>query len=45
VGPPEKGYNLANQAVERAKQEGVFVVSTSVDRTHGLSFHALGATR
>jgi hypothetical protein len=29
-------------AVERAKQDGVFIISTCIERTHGLAFKGLG---
>jgi hypothetical protein len=40
--PPKDGYEEANQAVERAKKENVFVISTTLERTHQLAFHGLG---
>jgi hypothetical protein len=38
----QKGYEAANAAVERAKRENVFVISTSLENTYGLAFHGLG---
>jgi hypothetical protein len=40
----EKGYQEVCDAVERAKKEGIFVVSSSVSQTYGgkLNFHGLG---
>jgi len=38
----QKGYQEVTQAVARAKREGVFVVSSSLDQTFGLRFHGLG---
>jgi hypothetical protein len=40
--PQRKGFEEANRAVERAKKENVFVISTSLERTHKLAFHGLG---
>ena len=40
--PSETGYQEITAAVERAKKEGVFVISSSVGQTHGLLFHGLG---
>lgn len=37
-----KGFDEANRAVEDATKENVFVISTSLERTHGLEFHGLG---
>jgi hypothetical protein len=38
----QKGFAEANAAVERATKEGVFVISTAIERTHHLAFHGLG---
>jgi hypothetical protein len=38
----QAGFEAANAAVERAGREGVFVVSTCLEQTHGLRFHGLG---
>jgi hypothetical protein len=38
----QKGFDEANAAVERATQEGVFVISTALEQTHKLAFHGLG---
>jgi hypothetical protein len=40
--PQETGYAEAMQAVARAKQEGVFIVSCNLADTYGLPFHGLG---
>jgi len=40
--PSQKGYKETMEAVERAKEQGVFVVSTSLEETYGLNFHGLG---
>jgi hypothetical protein len=40
--PNQKGYAETMAAVERAKKDGVFIISTCITRTHGLSFNALG---
>ncbi len=40
--PEHKGYDKVTEAVERAKEQGVFIVSSSVYYTHGLYFHGLG---
>jgi hypothetical protein len=40
--PGQPGYEEAMAAVERAKEEGVFVISSSLRDTHGLQFHGLG---
>lgn len=40
--PGQKGFAEANAAVERAKREGVFVISTSLSMTYQLAFHGLG---
>jgi len=37
------GYNEVRQAIERAKKEGVFVISTALEYTHG--FDTCGANR
>jgi len=37
----QRGYQAVTAAVERAKREGVFVVSSSLRDTHGLQFHGL----
>lgn len=38
----QAGYAEINAAVKRATREGVFVISTSLEETHGLAFHGLG---
>jgi hypothetical protein len=38
----QEGAEEADAAVERARQAGVFVISTALERTHGLAFHGLG---
>jgi hypothetical protein len=38
----QKGFDEVNAAVERATREGVFVISTAIEATHGLAFHGLG---
>ncbi len=40
--PTDRGYAEVTRAVNKAKSQGVFVVSSSVAQTHGLSFHGLG---
>jgi hypothetical protein len=40
--PRQQGYDEANRAVESAKKENVFVISTSLENTHKLSFQGLG---
>jgi hypothetical protein len=40
--PGQPGYEEAMAAVERAKEEGVFVISSCLRDTHGLQFHGLG---
>ena len=40
--PEQLGYEAVSKAVKQATEEGVFVVSTGLQSTHGLSFHALG---
>ena len=40
--PEQKGCAQAMAAVERASQQGVFVVSTAIEQTHHLAFHGLG---
>jgi len=40
--PGVHGYKEVTEAVERAKQEGVFVLSTSLESTHGLRYMGLG---
>ena len=39
--PGQRGYEAAMAAVERAKREGVFVISSCLHETHGLWFHGL----
>jgi len=41
--PYDPGYNELQQALERAKKEGVFVISTALEHTHG--FDTCGANR
>ena len=43
-GPEEKGYDRIVAAVDRAKKEGIFVVSSSLSETYGgkPTFHGLG---
>ncbi|HYF83485.1 MAG TPA: S8 family serine peptidase [Clostridia bacterium] len=38
----EKGYKEVTEAVERAKKEGIFVISSSLQKTYGLKFSGLG---
>jgi len=40
--PGGTGYREVTAAVEQAKKEGVFVISSSLSNTHGLRFHGLG---
>jgi len=39
--PGQPGYEEVTAAVERAKAEGVFVISSSLRDTHGMRFHGL----
>jgi hypothetical protein len=38
----QKGYQEVTAAVEHARKEGVFVISTALEETHHLAFHGLG---
>lgn len=38
----QKGYKEITEAVNRAKEAGIFVVSSSLEQTFGYSFHGLG---
>jgi hypothetical protein len=40
--PNQKGYSETMAAVERAKKENVFIISTALEATHNLAFHGLG---
>jgi hypothetical protein len=40
--PNQKGCTETDTAVQRAKAEGVFVISTALEGTHHLQFHGLG---
>lgn len=40
-GPDEEGYADIDKAVNRAKQEGVFIISTSVEKYYAFKFHGL----
>ncbi len=40
--PGGTGYEEVTAAVNEAKAEGVFVISSALRRTHGLGFHGLG---
>ncbi len=40
--PDQKGYQEITDAVARAKQAGILVVSSSLDETFGFKFHGLG---
>lgn len=40
--PDQKGYEEITAAVNQAKAEGVFVISSSLSETHNLNFHGLG---
>ena len=40
--PSQKGYAEVTASVERAKRAWVFVISTALEKTHGLAFHGLG---
>ncbi|MDF2533832.1 MAG: hypothetical protein K0Q65_3413 [Clostridia bacterium] len=40
--PQQKGYKEVTEAVKRAGNEGVFVVSSSLYETHGFKFSGLG---
>jgi hypothetical protein len=39
--PGQPGYEEVTAALERAKKEGVFVISSSLRDTHGMRFHGL----
>lgn len=41
-GPQSKGYDEITAAVQEAKDNGIFVISSSLRLTYDLSFHALG---
>ena len=40
--PAQAGYGAITAAVNRAKREGVFVISTALEETYDLAFHGLG---
>lgn len=40
--PDRKGYKETMEAVKRAKEQGVFIISSSLEETYGLKFHGLG---
>jgi hypothetical protein len=40
--PDQKGYAETVAAVTRAKRDGVFIVSTSIEQDYQLAFHGLG---
>jgi hypothetical protein len=40
--PGEKGYAEVTAAVQRAKQAGLFVISSSLERHYGFKFNGLG---
>ena len=40
--PQSKGYKEITAAVEEAKKDGIFVISTSISQVYGLNFHGLG---
>ncbi|MFZ5824648.1 MAG: S8 family serine peptidase [Bacillota bacterium] len=40
--PKEEGYEEIDKAVRRARAEGVFVISSSVDKYYAFKFHGLG---
>ena len=39
-----KGYQEVTKAVERAKKDGVFIISTCLDEIYGFEIHGLGRT-
>jgi hypothetical protein len=41
-GPNSKGYGEIMAAIQEAEEAGIFVISTSLNRTHDLNFHGLG---
>jgi len=41
-GDSEKGYTEVMDAVKRANEKGIFVVSSSLAKTNGYNFHGLG---
>lgn len=41
-GPDQAGYDEITAAVNKARDAGVFVISSSLSDTHGLNFHGLG---
>lgn len=43
-GPDQKGYKETVEAVNRAKEEGIFVVSSSLRETYGLNFQGIRQT-
>ncbi len=42
--PQNKGFYETEAAVNRAKEQGVFVVSSTLEETYGFQFHGLGRT-
>lgn len=40
--PQQKGYQAVTAAVKRAKEQGVFIVSSSLEETFGLKFNGMG---
>ena len=40
--PYRPGYDEVTAAAAQAEREGIFVISTGLERTHGFSFHGLG---
>jgi len=40
--PDETGYQAITEAIQRAREEGMLVVSSSLYRTYGWRFHGLG---
>lgn len=40
--PQQKGYQEMTAAVNKASAAGIFVISSSISRTHGFKFHGMG---
>ncbi len=40
-GPSQKGYQKITEAVQKAKEAGMLVICSSVERVHGFKFHGL----
>ncbi|MEW9125243.1 MAG: S8/S53 family peptidase [Thermotaleaceae bacterium] len=42
--PDQKGYKETVEAVNRAKEQGIFIVSSSLEETYGFNFNGIGRT-